>query len=226
MRKFGLQSAVVPSPPAMPRVLPDSSVRIGPPAQQNPAQHVEVDDSMELSPTSPAGVPSPTSPADAEPLAVVHELPVPHDMQAPASSGSDSSSSSAGSSSSGSSSSSNSEASDSDAENEAAAPPAVHQQGLQEEMPTDDIDAVTRAAAGGDQRTVYMWTWSHSSRPGRLTPEAFTRQQCAKKFEDAYTGMLVAARAVVGFIVVLLCFVACSMRGRHRQVDSTVVLLL
>ena len=62
----------------------------------------------------------------------------------------------------------------------------------------DRVDANSRAAAQGDQRTVYMWTFSHTELPGRKQPLEFDRETFASAVVAAYehTGKIVTQWAV------------------------------
>ena len=63
---------------------------------------------------------------------------------------------------------------------------------------TDRVDGHERSAATGDQRTVYLWTFSHTTIPGRPQPTGFTRLSFALAVISAYeqTGKVVLQWAV------------------------------
>ena len=70
---------------------------------------------------------------------------------------------------------------------------AVEQEPAEPEAPEDptpideQVDGGMRAAQTGDQRSVYMWTWAHTNRPGRAKPADFTRQGFVDAVVEAYT---------------------------------------
>ena len=50
----------------------------------------------------------------------------------------------------------------------------------------DQVDGGMRGAQAGDQRSVYLWTLSHTNKPGRTKPADLTRQGFADAVAESY----------------------------------------